>query len=137
MVLQNHTIRERPDIIAAIDTTLTGCMVVLSCFENALDKLLPPLPQHPLTSTNTFTSDGTSLPPKTLNIRADELSRLLQLHRFSRVSHRERLDVIQKKEKEIVDKGSVAAAKIPGKYAFLNQQRASVPNVYQSPNPDY
>lgn len=39
MVLQNNTIRERPDIIAAIDTTLTGCMVVLSYFENALDKL--------------------------------------------------------------------------------------------------
>ncbi|OQE43743.1 hypothetical protein PENCOP_c003G03800 [Penicillium coprophilum] len=39
MVPQSHIIREWPEIIATIDTTLTGCMVVLSCFENTLDKL--------------------------------------------------------------------------------------------------
>lgn len=83
-------------------------------------------------------ADGTLLPPQTLNMRADEVARLLQMLRFSLVSHRERLDVIQKKEsagvkQEIVDAGSVAAAKMPGKYAFLDQQRAKAPNVYQSP----
>ncbi|KAJ5166878.1 uncharacterized protein N7482_005659 [Penicillium canariense] len=83
-------------------------------------------------------ADGTLLPPQTLNMRADEVTRLLQMLRFSLVSHRERLDVIQKKEsegvrQEIVDQGSVAAAKMPGRYAFLDQQRAMAPNVYQSP----
>jgi hypothetical protein len=83
-------------------------------------------------------ADGTLLPPQTLNMRADEVARLLQMLRFSLVSHRERLDVIHKKEsegvkQEIVDQGSVAAARMPGKYAFLDQQRAKAPNVYQSP----
>ncbi|KAJ5511752.1 Transcription factor jumonji JmjN [Penicillium expansum] len=32
-----------------------------------------------------------------------------------------------------VDRGSVAAAKMPGKYAYLDQQRSLAPNVYQSP----
>ncbi|KAJ5091662.1 hypothetical protein NUU61_006532 [Penicillium alfredii] len=83
-------------------------------------------------------ADGTLLPPQTLNMRSEEVTRLLQMLRFSLVSHRERLDVIQKKEsegvkQETVDRGSIAAAKVPGKYAFLDQQRAQAPNVYQSP----
>ncbi|CAL5871088.1 uncharacterized protein PFLUO_LOCUS5334 [Penicillium psychrofluorescens] len=82
-------------------------------------------------------ADGTLLPPQTLNMRSEEVTRLLQMLRFSLVSHRERLDVLQKKEsegvKQEVDRGSVAAAKMPGKYAFLDQQRALAPNVYQSP----
>ncbi|KAJ5082590.1 hypothetical protein N7532_011633 [Penicillium argentinense] len=83
-------------------------------------------------------ADGTLLPPQTLNMRSEEVTRLLQMLRFSLVSHRERLDVIQKKEsegvkQETVDRGSIAAAKMPGKYAFLDQQRALAPNVYQSP----
>ncbi|CAG8111009.1 unnamed protein product [Penicillium salamii] len=83
-------------------------------------------------------ADGTLLPPQTLNMRSEEVTRLLQMLRFSLVSHRERLDVIQKKEsegvkQEIVDRGSVAAAKMPGKYAYLDQQRELAPNVYQSP----
>lgn len=83
-------------------------------------------------------ADGTLLPYQTLNMRSEEVTRLLQMLRFSLVSHRERLDVIQKKEsegikQETVDRGSVAAAKMPGKYAFLDQQRALAPNVYQSP----
>ncbi|KAJ5744600.1 hypothetical protein N7533_009470 [Penicillium manginii] len=83
-------------------------------------------------------ADGTLLPPQTLNMRSEEVTRLLQMLRFSLVSHRERLDVIQKKESEgikmeTVDRGSIAAAKMPGKYAFLDQQRAMAPNVYQSP----
>lgn len=83
-------------------------------------------------------ADGTLLPPQTLNMRSEEVTRLLQMLRFSLVSHRERLDVIQKKESEgvkqdTIDRGSVAAAKMPGKYAFLDQQRALAPNVYQSP----
>ncbi|KAJ5627884.1 hypothetical protein N7490_010112 [Penicillium lividum] len=83
-------------------------------------------------------ADGTLLPPQTLNMRSEEVTRLLNMLRFSLVSHRERLDVIQRKESEgikmeIVDRGSVAAAKMPGKYAFLDQQRETVPNVYQSP----
>ncbi|KAJ5771399.1 uncharacterized protein N7511_003450 [Penicillium nucicola] len=83
-------------------------------------------------------ADGTLLPPQTLNMRSEEVTRLLQMLRFSLVSHRERLDVIQKKESEnikteTVDRGSVAAAKMPGKYAYLDQQRSTAPNVYQSP----
>lgn len=83
-------------------------------------------------------ADGTLLPPQTLNMRSEEVTRLLQMLRFSLVSHRERLDVIQKRESEgikmeTVDRGSIAAAKMPGKYAFLDQQRALAPNVYQSP----
>ncbi|KAK0721450.1 hypothetical protein B0T21DRAFT_373642 [Apiosordaria backusii] len=39
LVLQNHTIRDRPDVILTLDTTLTGCLVVLTCFEDSLDKL--------------------------------------------------------------------------------------------------
>ncbi|CAI7568083.1 hypothetical protein PCG10_009791 [Penicillium crustosum] len=83
-------------------------------------------------------ADGTLLPPQTLNMRSEEVTRLLQMLRFSLVSHRERLDVIQKKEseglkQETVDRGSVAAAKMPGKYAYLDQQRSLSPNVYRSP----
>ncbi|KAJ5717114.1 hypothetical protein N7488_002760 [Penicillium malachiteum] len=83
-------------------------------------------------------ADGTLLPPQTLNMRSEEVTRLLNMLRFSLVSHRERLDVIQKKESEgvkleTIDRGSVAAARMPGKYAFLDQQRALAPNVYQSP----
>ncbi|EAQ83445.1 hypothetical protein CHGG_09849 [Chaetomium globosum CBS 148.51] len=39
LVLQNHTIRDRPDVIETLDTTLIGCLVVLTCFEDSLDKL--------------------------------------------------------------------------------------------------
>lgn len=39
LVLQNHTIRDLPDVVLTLDTTLTGCFVVLSCFEDSLDKL--------------------------------------------------------------------------------------------------
>ncbi|KAJ5937858.1 hypothetical protein N7454_004200 [Penicillium verhagenii] len=83
-------------------------------------------------------ADGTLLPPQTLNMRSEEVTRLLHMLRFSLVSHRERLDVIQKKESEgikmeTIDRGIVAAAKMPGKYAFLDQQREMAPNVYQSP----
>ena len=72
------------------------------------------------------------LPPQTLNMRSEEVTRLLNMLRFSLVSHRERLDVIQKKESEgvkmeTIDQGSVAAAKMPGKYAFFDQQRAIGP----------
>ena len=83
-------------------------------------------------------ADGNLLPPQFLNMRAEEVARLLQMLRFSLVSYRERLDVIQKKESEgskqgIVDQGNVAAAKMLGKCTFLDQQRAKAPNVYQSP----
>ncbi|KAH6843163.1 hypothetical protein B0I37DRAFT_383878 [Chaetomium sp. MPI-CAGE-AT-0009] len=39
LILQNHMIRDRPDIALTLDTTLTGCLVVLTCFEDSLDKL--------------------------------------------------------------------------------------------------
>ncbi|KAK3326709.1 hypothetical protein B0H66DRAFT_513301 [Apodospora peruviana] len=39
LVMQNHTIRDRADIMLTLDTTLTGCLVVLTCFEDSLDKL--------------------------------------------------------------------------------------------------
>ncbi|KAJ5980395.1 hypothetical protein N7481_007693 [Penicillium waksmanii] len=39
VTVQNHAIRNQDDIIHTMDTTLTGCMVVLSCFDNTLEKL--------------------------------------------------------------------------------------------------
>ncbi|KAK4179388.1 hypothetical protein QBC36DRAFT_322737 [Triangularia setosa] len=39
LILQNHTIRDQPDVIHTLDTTLTGCLVVLTCFEDSLEKL--------------------------------------------------------------------------------------------------
>lgn len=82
--------------------------------------------------------DGSLLPLQPLNMRSEEVNRLLQMLRFSLVSHRERLDVLQKKESEnntseTVDRGSVAAAKVAGKYAFLDKQRSQAPTVYRSP----
>lgn len=83
--------------------------------------------------------DGTLLPLQPLNMRSEEVNRLLQMLRFSLVSHRERLDVLQQKKEsennkaESVDRGSVAAAKMAGKFAFLDKQRSQVPTVYQSP----
>lgn len=81
-------------------------------------------------------ADGTLLPMQPLNMRSEEVTRLLQMLRFSVVSHRERLDIIQKRESENikpVDRSSIAAAKLTGKYAYLDQQRSQVPAVYQSP----
>lgn len=81
-------------------------------------------------------ADGTLLPMQPLNMRSEEVTRLLQMLRFSVVSHRERLDVLQKRESENVkpvDRNSIAAAKLSGKYAYLDQQRSQAPAVYQSP----
>ena len=82
--------------------------------------------------------DGTLLPLQPLNMRSEEVNRLLQMLRFSLVSHRERLDVLQKKESEnskaeTVERGGAAAAKLAGKYAFLDKQRSQAPTVYRSP----
>ncbi|KAK3897213.1 hypothetical protein C8A05DRAFT_48084 [Staphylotrichum tortipilum] len=38
LILQNHTIRDRSDVMLTLDTTLTGCLVVLSCFEDSLEQ---------------------------------------------------------------------------------------------------
>lgn len=82
--------------------------------------------------------DGTLLPLQPLNMRSEEVTRLLQMLRFSLVSHRDRLDVLQKKEtetnkQESAQKGGVAAVKLPRKFAYLEQQREQSPTVYQSP----
>ncbi|GLA34189.1 hypothetical protein AnigIFM63309_005609 [Aspergillus niger] len=82
--------------------------------------------------------DGTLLPLQPLNMRSEEVTQLLQMLRFSLVSHRDRLDVLQKKEAENIKQeatngGSLAATKLPRKYAYLEQQREQVPTVYQSP----
>ncbi|PYH88953.1 jumonji family transcription factor [Aspergillus ellipticus CBS 707.79] len=82
--------------------------------------------------------DGTSLPLQPLNMRSEEVTRLLQMLRFSLVSHRDRLDVLQKKESENIKQEAVngtnlAATPVPRKYAYLEQQREQVPTVYQSP----
>ncbi|KAE8144233.1 hypothetical protein BDV25DRAFT_104771 [Aspergillus avenaceus] len=82
--------------------------------------------------------DGTVLPLQPLNMRSEEVTRLLQMLRFSLVSHRDRLDVLQKKEtetnkQEAAQKNGIATAKLPRKYAFLEQQREQTPTVYQSP----
>ncbi|GMF94015.1 unnamed protein product [Aspergillus oryzae] len=83
-------------------------------------------------------ADGTLLPLQPLNMRSEEVTRLLQMLRFSLVSHRDRLDVLQKKEtennkQESAHKGSVAAVKLPRKFAYLEQQQEQSPTVYQSP----
>jgi hypothetical protein len=82
--------------------------------------------------------DGTLLPLQPLNMRSEEVTRLLQMLRFSLVSHRDRLDVLQKKETEnnkpeSIQKGGVTAAKLPRKFAYLEQQREQAPSLYQSP----
>ncbi|KAL4779114.1 hypothetical protein BJX76DRAFT_100858 [Aspergillus varians] len=82
--------------------------------------------------------DGTLLPMQPLNMRSEEVTRLLQMLRFSLISHRDRLDVLQKKEsesvkQEVVNKTNGAATKLPRKYAYLEQQREQALSVYQSP----
>jgi JmjC domain, hydroxylase/PHD-like zinc-binding domain len=82
--------------------------------------------------------DGTLLPPQPLNMRSEEVSRLLQMLRFSIVSHRERLDVIPKRESdypkpEPFDRPNYAAGRVAGRYAYLEQQQAQTPTVYRSP----
>ncbi|KAK3303053.1 uncharacterized protein B0T15DRAFT_576483 [Chaetomium strumarium] len=39
LILQNHSIHSRPDIITTLDSTLTSCLVVLTCFDEMLNKL--------------------------------------------------------------------------------------------------
>ena len=83
-------------------------------------------------------ADGTLLPPQPLNMRSEEATRLLQMLRFSVVSHRDRLDVIQKKEsenarQESASRGTAFSGRMPRKYAFLEQQQEQTPTVYQSP----
>ncbi|KAI9372706.1 hypothetical protein BJX61DRAFT_425693 [Aspergillus egyptiacus] len=82
--------------------------------------------------------DGTLLPMQPLNMRSEDVTRLLQMLRFSLVSHRDRLDVLQKKEsenqkQETVSKTNEAATNLPKIYAYLEQQREQAPTVYQSP----
>lgn len=82
--------------------------------------------------------DGTLLPPQPLNMRSEEVSRLLQMLRFSIVSHRDRLDVIPKREpdyskQEPFDRPNYAAGRVAGRYAYLEQQQAQTPTVYRSP----
>lgn len=72
-------------------------------------------------------------------MRSEEVNRLLQMLRFSIVSHRERLDVIQKRENEQIKQepvdsnGNGIGGRLVGKYAYLDQQRAQAPTIYQSP----
>ena len=84
--------------------------------------------------------DGTLLPLQPLNMRSEEVTRLLQMLRFSLVSHQERLDVIQKKDSEHIKQEpntdsavNLAVPKLAGKYPYLDQQRAQAPTVYRSP----
>lgn len=101
--------------------------------QNGLEKLELAMAQQRVQPRAT---DGSLLTLQPLNMRSEEVTRLLQMLRFSLVSHRERLDVIQRKESESVkpvDKSNVAAAKLAGKYAYLDQQRAQAPTVYRSP----
>ncbi|KAL4754917.1 hypothetical protein BDW72DRAFT_84538 [Aspergillus terricola var. indicus] len=82
--------------------------------------------------------DGTLLPMQPLNMRSEEVTRLLQMLRFSLISHRDRLDVLQKKESETAKQEAAnrvngATPKLPRKYAYLELQREQAPTVYQSP----
>ncbi|KAL2796726.1 hypothetical protein BJX66DRAFT_128645 [Aspergillus keveii] len=82
--------------------------------------------------------DGTVLPMQPLNMRSEEVTRLLQMLRFSLISHRDRLDVLQKKESETVkqetaNKTNGVSPKVPKTYAYLELQREQAPAVYQSP----
>jgi hypothetical protein len=82
--------------------------------------------------------DGTVLPMQPLNMRSEEVTRLLQMLRFSLISHRDRLDVLQKKESETVkqetaNKTNGVTPKVPKTYAYLELQREQAPAVYRSP----
>lgn len=76
--------------------TLLGPMGTLPP-SNALEKLELAMAQQRV---QPRAMDGTLLPLQPLNMRSEEVNRLLQMLRFSLVSHRERLDVLQKKEWE-------------------------------------
>ena len=76
--------------------TLLGPMGTLPP-SNALEKLELSMAQQRV---QPRAVDGTLLPLQPLNMRSEEVNRLLQMLRFSLVSHRERLDVLQKKESE-------------------------------------
>ena len=76
--------------------------------------------------------DGTSLPLQPLNMRSEEVIRLLNM--LQAASQRE-IELTQRRESElpeVTDRKSVVA-KVAGKYAFLEQQSANTPCVYQSP----
>jgi hypothetical protein len=82
--------------------------------------------------------DGTLLAPQPLNMRSEEVTRLLQMLRFSVVSHRDRLDVIPKREPEYIkhepfDRPNYTAGRVAGRYPYLEQQQAETPTVYRSP----
>ncbi|PLB43635.1 histone demethylase [Aspergillus steynii IBT 23096] len=80
--------------------------------------------------------DGSLQPVQPLNMRSEEVNRLLQMLRFSLVSYLERLDVLQKKESEnskLPAANGNGAAKLPRKYAYLEQQQEQAPTVYLSP----
>ncbi|KKA18919.1 Jumonji family transcription factor [Rasamsonia emersonii CBS 393.64] len=83
-------------------------------------------------------ADGTLLPLQPLNMRSEEVTRLLQMLRFSLISHRDRLDVIPKREpdylkQEPFDRSNYSGGRLAGKYAYLEQQKAQAPTVYRSP----
>ncbi|KAA8651875.1 putative jumonji family transcription factor [Aspergillus tanneri] len=80
--------------------------------------------------------DGTLQPVQQLNMRSEEVNRLLQMLRFSLVSYLERLDVLQKKESENskpATANGVGVPKLPRKYTYLEQQQDQTPTVYRSP----
>lgn len=100
---------------------------------NGLEKLELAMAQRRVQSR---AADGTLQPVQPLNMRSEEVNRLLQMLRFSLVSYLERLDVLQKKESENSKLPAVngnGAAKLPRKYAYLEQQQEQAPTVYLSP----
>ncbi|KAL4956744.1 hypothetical protein BDW69DRAFT_70480 [Aspergillus filifer] len=102
---------------------------------NGLDKLELSMAQQRVQQK---APDGSLMAAQPLNMRSEEVTRLLKMLRFSIISHRDRLDVLQKKEPEPVKQEMAnningAVSKLPKKYAYLEQQREQAPTVYQSP----
>jgi hypothetical protein len=85
-------------------------------------------------------ADGTLLPLQPLNMRSEEVTRLLRMLRFSLFNNRDRPDGASKVDPDILNKSepvdypsSLTLAKLASKFAYLDKQRAQSPTIYRSP----
>lgn len=83
-------------------------------------------------------NDGTLLPYQPLNMRSDEVTRLLQMLRWVLGNYRAERDLLAKREPDYLkhepyDRSNLTAARLAGKFPYLDQQRALRPTVYRSP----
>jgi hypothetical protein len=83
-------------------------------------------------------NDGTLIPYQPLNMRSDEVTRLLQMLRWVLGHYRAERDSLAKREPDYLkhepyDRSNLTAARLAGKFPYLDQQRALRPTVYRSP----